>query len=119
MGSAVTAACDCGLTANILVGGGMSTFTTECYFPCLCRGCRNIVQVNLLAPDRHCPACDTPNAIPYDSSSLSGTPGPHQVVEWNIADDLGRKLALNNGTYECPTCGEMSLRFSPGGMCWD
>lgn len=81
MGSSVTATCDCGLAADILIGGGALTFTTECSFPCLCRSCRNVVEVNLLVSDRRCPDCQTPDTVPYDSPDLVGLPGSRAVAE--------------------------------------
>jgi hypothetical protein len=119
LGSSVTAVCNCGVTEDILVGGGAATFTTTCYFPCLCRKCRKVVQVNLFTSKKRCPACKTPGAIPYDAPELAGLPGSGSVVEWNTEDTLGRSLALSDGTYECPACGKMSLHFSDGGMLWD
>jgi hypothetical protein len=46
MGSEVIAKCRCGFDTRISIGGGMRNFMTTCYFPCLCEGCHNIVQVN-------------------------------------------------------------------------
>lgn len=119
MGSAVNATCTCGLATQVLVGGGMLTFETTCYFPCHCRQCRNVVQVNLLGSKKQCPHCRARHVIPYDSPELSGSPGKEVIAEWNVEDRLGRNLALTDGTYECPRCETMSLRFSCGGVCWD
>lgn len=119
MGSAVSAACACGVTATILVGGGAATFTTLCYFPGLCHGCHSVVQIDLLAKERRCPECEATDVIPYDDARLSRAPGRRVVADWNIEEQLGRTVVLTDGDYKCPSCGMMSLRFADGGMCWD
>ncbi len=97
----------------------MATFETTCFFPCLCRACRSVVQVNLLDPEKLCPNCETSAVVPYDSQELSRSPGNDVVAEWNVPDILGRRLSLHDGTYECPSCGMMTLKFSDGGLLWD
>src|SRR5438034_3606118 len=132
MGSAVTAKCQCGVDAHILIGGGMANHGTTCFFPCLCEGCRNLVQVNLLAKEIRCPECGSAKITPYDNPKLSATPrantlrkllrmfsvfkspsstnkGEHAVVEWNMEQQLGRTLKLTGGNYRCPKCQEMTL----------
>jgi Zn finger protein HypA/HybF involved in hydrogenase expression len=118
MGSGVIANCKCGLEAEILIGGGMHNFTTTCYFPCLCERCHSVVQVNLLANTNQCPACNSPDTIPFDDPQLSKTAGRHVVAQWNVPE-LGKELTLTDGYYKCPRCRKMTLRFSPGGLLWD
>jgi len=119
MGSQVTATCRCGFKTKILIGGGMANFTTICYFPCLCEGCHNIVQVNLLAKPKQCPNCHKTTLIPYDDPRLSKSPGKHAVVEWKMQGRVGRKLILTNGNYMCPKCNKMLMCFRDSGLCWD
>lgn len=119
MGSQVTAKCQCGVDASILVGGGMFDFMTTCYFPCLCERCRAVVQVNLLAKRKRCPQCKSTKVIPYDDPILSDGSGMRAVASWNMEDQLGRKLNLTDGNYRCPQCGQMTLHFADGGLCWD
>jgi len=119
MGSQVDATCACGLEATINIGGGMATFMTTCYFPCLCSKCRDVVQVNLLAKRRRCPHCRAGNLIPYDDPELSQDRGDEIIAEWNMEDELGRNLVLTDAHYKCPRCGEFSLVFSPGACLWD
>jgi len=119
MGSAVSAACQCGLSANILVGGGMANFLTTCFFPCLCRRCKEVVQVNLFAKHLRCPKCRSRTVTPYDAADLSSSVGTSADVEWNAEERLGRQLVLTDADYECPRCGMMSLRFGAAGLCWD
>jgi len=119
MGSQVVATCRCGIEAKILIGGGMLNFKTLCYFPCLCEACHSIVQVNLLAKIKRCPACKSLDIIAYDDPRLSKTPGKRTVAGWCIQDPLDRDLILTNGNYVCPKCKKLWLRFRKGSLRWD
>ncbi len=119
MGSQVIAACKCGANAIILIGGGMFNFMETCYFPCMCKGCHEVVQANLLAKEARCPQCRARNPIPYDDPRLLGEPGSYHVAEWRMTDKLDRDLVLTDGKYMCPKCGKMSLGFRDSGLCWD
>jgi hypothetical protein len=138
MGSIVQAECDCGFTACVFIGGGFLDYKTTRYFPCLCSNCGRLVQVNVLAPAPSCPDCGGPDPVPYDDPQLVGARGQHLVAECNLrnytlptvdqAVDLGRgkhrlyplrrNLALYDGSYLCPGCSRMTLRFTLAGM-WD
>jgi len=119
MGSQVTAICECGVEAKILIGGSMINFMTTCYFPCLCDSCHNIVQTNLLAKVPRCPECGTANPIPYDDPRILGSLGERTVAEWNMQECLARELILTDGSYKCPKCEKMTLQFTNNGLCWD
>lgn len=119
MGSQVTATCQCGVDASIMIGGGMGNFMTTCYFPCLCEHCRTVVQVNLLAKQKRCPQCKTTKVTPYDDPTLSECAGERTVASWYIEEQLGRELKLMDGNYRCPQCGCMTLRFAGSGLLWD
>ena len=93
--------------------------TTTCYFPCLCESCHNLVRVNLLAEKPECPDCGAANPVPYDDPRLMGTAGERVIAEWNMEERLGRRLILTDGSYICPKCEQMTLRFADGGLCWD
>ncbi len=97
----------------------MMDFMTTCFFPCLCENCHCVVQVNLLSKAVKCPRCRKPNPIPYDDARLSESKGRNLVAEWNMEDQLGRVLVLTDGKYRCPKCGNMSLEFHEGELCWD
>ena len=118
MGLQVMASCRCGVEASFSIGGGMRDFTTVRYFPCLCEECRDIVQVNLFEKPAKCQDCGNV-VIPYDSRKLSGSKGQYIVADWNVREQLGRTLKLTDGTYKCPRCGEMTLRFQEGDLFWD
>lgn len=94
-------------------------FMEVCYFPVLCRNCKEIVQLNLLSERKLCPKCKGSQVIPYDNKKLVGKLGKNEVVSWNIEEQLGRVLRLTDGTYFCPSCGEYKLRFGPGDILWD
>ena len=119
MGSAVTAQCTCGYSCPVLIGEGMATFKTTCYFPCLCETCGAVVQVNFLAILPKCPSYNTTEIVPYDDPKVAGKPGKKNVASWTMKDRLGRVLVLTDGTYRCPSCREISLEFRDTGLCWD
>lgn len=111
MGYEVNSSCECGFNAALLVGGGRNNFRTTCYFPCLCKSCRRVVQVNLLAKPPSCPDCNSSDVISYDQPKLIGVKGEQNVVHWAMVRELGRDLELTDGLYWCPVCEDMSLRF--------
>jgi Zn finger protein HypA/HybF involved in hydrogenase expression len=66
-----------------------------------------------------CPQCKTKKIIPYDDSTLAGETGKNVVEHWNVKEQLGRELILTDGTYRCPQCEQMTLRFMTGDLLWD
>ncbi len=116
MGSTVIAQCPCGYEAELAVGGGRRTYRTICYFPCLCKGCRKLVQANLLADPLACPDCGSAEIVPYDQPELAGASGESQTAHWAMEHSLGRDLVLTDGTYRCPACESPTLRFLPWGL---
>ena len=103
----------------MLIGGGMANFEAFCAFPCLCEGCHNLVQANLLEKVLVCPQCHQAKLVPYDDPRLVESPGPHVVAQWNLREQLGRELVLTDGNYRCPKCNRMTLRFARNDICWD
>jgi len=118
MGSQIIARCDCGVEASILIGCGEGG-PQPCYFPCLCDNCHGVVQVDLLEEQIRCPQCESTKVIPYDDPKLSMRSGRTTVTEWNMAEELGRKLKLSDGKYRCPRCNQMTLQFTDGRSNWD
>ena len=112
MGSQAIAYCDCGLHATILIGGGRRDFNEVCLFPALCYGCNHVVQVNLIGPPLSCPKCESLKVKPYTDSSLAKGDGENDVITWG-------EHHLTDGHYQCPACGQSTLRFRPGGLHWD
>jgi hypothetical protein len=120
MGSSVDAQCKCGYEAlGLLIGGGMSNFTTFCSFPVFCKNCQQLQLTNLLAKHPDCPHCQSREIVAYDEDELQQAPGNNIVTSWNVSDRLGRILQLTDGEYFCPLCKEFNLRFEEGGMHWD
>ena len=134
MGSQVIAICKCGLHSNILIGGGMRTFNDINYFPCLCEDCEDVVQVNLVEHEygeidlKHfplsssgerykpekiplkerkltCPKCQNHRVTSYTDLRLVGDAGQNTVAQ-------SFRNVLTNGTYKCPKCKKMTLKFS-------
>lgn len=116
MGSKVRAICKCGVDKDILIGGGMSTFKFQCYFPCLCLDCKDVVQVNIKGIFKAtCPDCYSENVIPYNDDRLSRIKGDREIMRYYI----GHHLILTNGTYYCGRCDKSELRFQRLSMNWD
>ena len=119
MGTKTKAICKCGVNTDIMIGGGKLTFKYQCYFPCLCEGCDDVVEVNLLNKNPQCPICSDKSIIPYDDELVIGVKGKKNIVSWNVQSAIGRELILTNGTYKCPKCNKMTLEFLPSLMMWD
>ena len=120
MGSAVNAVCECGYRQdNLMIGGGMMTFTTLCLFPCLCKSCSAVTPVNLLRKRLKCETCGSTKVTPYNAPELAGEIGQHNLTAWGVDDGLERDVELTDGTYLCPKCGKHSLRFEEAGLLWD
>ncbi len=102
-----------------MIGSGMMSYMSRCYFPCLCSRCAGVVQVNLLAQRKRYPQCKSIRVMPYDDASLSESTGMETVTNWNVNEYLGRNLKITNGNYKCPQCENMTLHFTDSGMNWD
>jgi Zn finger protein HypA/HybF involved in hydrogenase expression len=102
-----------------LVGGGMRNFDSVCNFPAYCDECSSLVQVNVLLETLRCPNCGSRRVRSYDHPDLQGRRGNRQVASWDVSAKLGRSVSLDDGTYLCPACGKLSLRFSDGELLWD
>ena len=118
MGSIVLANCPCGFSQEMFLGGGEMNYRDLAAFPALCPACQAMRVANLMEKEPRCPDCGSRDIVPYDDPSLAGERGSKQVFRWNVKKEIGRILALRNGTYRCARCGEPSLRFSDVGV-WD
>ena len=112
MGSSVQAFCPCGVVEEIMIGGGMLDYETYCSFPCYCEKCHSLIEANLLVKQLRCPKCRSTKMIPYGDPRLMGEPGENVVESWG-------ERSLTDGTYKCPECEKMTLRFRPGEILWD
>lgn len=111
MGSQVIAICQCGLNKKILIGGGKLNHRYISYFPCLCKDCKDVVQVNLKDQELTCPDCNKQNLSPCNNQNLIGIIGRNEVAR-------SFNNILTDGTYKCPKCNEMTLHFESG-ILWD
>ena len=112
MGSQVIAICKCGVNSKINIGGGMLSFNKIDYFPGYCPVCKEILKMNLKDKLSICPHCERNRLVPYNTPELIGTKGS-EIIEQTFDNEL------TNGTYFCPKCKNMSLRFIHGGIFWD
>ena len=119
MGSAVTAVCKCGYEKDFMIGGGMMDFMEVCHFPCLCKKCEAVVDVNIMVSPPICSVCKDSGVVPYDNEELILELGEEEVASWNMEEKLGREVKLTDGKYYCPNCKEFHLTFLDGGLCWD
>ncbi len=119
MGSSVTAQCQCGFARAFRIGGGMSTFTTLCRFPALCRTCQAIVSVNLYEKPLQCPECKGADVVPYYDTDLCAERGDTIAASWAVDGMDWNRCALTDGRYYCPSCQSYGLSFHAGGLYWD
>ena len=112
MSMEVAAKCECGVSTISLVGGFMCNFKTTEYFPALCSGCSNIVQVNNKDDKPQCPDCNSTDVTLYYDDSLIGTVGDRKIATSFF-------ISLTNGTYKCPQCGKYTLQFQCTGSMFD
>ena len=112
MGSQVIAICKCGVNTKINIGGGMLTHDKIEYFPGYCRGCNEVVQMNLKDKLSICPHCKRTDVVPYNNPELIGTVGK-EIIDESFDNEL------TNGTYFCPKCKNMTLKFINSGIFWD
>ena len=112
MGEQVKAKCECGLTAEILTGGGMLNHLTVDYFPFFCNSCDDVVQGNLKDKTPSCPNCHSFQILSYKNADL------RENSRKNIISDQFSN-ELTEGYYTCPRCNKMQLQFFPGNILWD
>lgn len=118
MGSMINASCECGYEKNMSLGGGMMNFNTRCNFPFYCEGCNILFEDNIFNEKIICPNCHKGDIYSYDTAKACGSVGEKTVFDWNVGNEIGRKLLLTDGDYICPSCHKFSLRFEDVG-CWD
>lgn len=104
--------CPCGVDEEILIGGGMLDFDTHCSFPCCCEKCHSLVETNVLVKQLRCPKCRSTKIIPYGDPRLNEEVGREVVESWD-------ERSLTDGTYKCPECRKLTLRFERGSILWD
>ena len=112
MGLQVIAICECGVNAKISVGSGRLNYKEIEYFPGYCKNCNEVIQINLKDEFSFCKSCSRDIAIPYNDPELIGNIG-QEIVSRSFGN------VITDGTYYCPSCNNMSLRFLQGQLFWD
>ena len=108
MGHIISAKCECGYAVpDIRIGSGELQLGEICWHPALCRKCKKLVTVNILADRIRCPRgrCREVPQPYFNTPGLQETPSNFFVSQWD-------GLKLNDGAYLCPECDNYSLRFS-------
>jgi len=109
--------CQCGYKkTNLLLGGGMFSYSKHCSFPYYCKNCESLLILNTLEEKVVCSQCQSNQLIRYDSESLSmKEPDSFNVFSWNIR---GETLILKDNLYFCPQCKHYTMKIIGAGM-WD
>lgn len=100
MGSIVNAKCHCGSDQEIMVGAGMMNSNKNCYFPCYCEHCNEVIEADIMSNPDKCPICESNGLINYTDSKLSLNNGSRRVASWRYRD---QELQLDDGHYMCPS----------------
>lgn len=119
MGSMVKAECDnCGYESlELFLGAGMMNFKTACDVPAMCFSCRDVVTVNVLeAPPYQCDFCEDTVRLYSDPWLIGQVDRTYPVFTWSLDEDSA--YILPSGTYRCPRCKQMYMRFFIAGN-WD
>jgi ribosomal protein S27AE len=118
MGSSTDAHCyNCGYDVFLMLGGGMSNYTTYAAWPVTCNNCHAVTTANFKQLPLSCTKCESTDVLAFDSAE--SWKGDGETIEsWG-------ELRLTSGHYRCPRCGEHELRFgtNAGGrehiILWD
>jgi hypothetical protein len=142
MGSQVCASCPCGYKETFTVGGSMSSYRTQSYFPFYCTGC-GLVSVNVAQDELRCPnnkrhvitrvenVSDTKRG--EDSLAHTVNEGKQAVLEWlgirkakstQLVSELAYLDAacqwgdhvIYDEPYRCPKCSAVTLHFASTGL---
>jgi hypothetical protein len=84
-------------------------------FPILCRSCGTLEETDVLKMPISCPRCHGSDVVPYDSAETIGETGTDEVAGVSTRKKLFRDLVLTDGTYFCPSCQRMEMRFENRG----
>lgn len=130
MGTILCAECACGFCqGDIAAGGGMWDYGTILNAPALCRACGELLALNYLEGEHHCPKCGGKvtfynDPLLQDRTGFDSENGCN-TFEWNVCNTFewnSRKseecFVLPDVAYLCPRCNEKNMRFTQMG-CWD
>lgn len=142
MGSQVCASCTCGYKEKFTVGGSMSSYRTQSYFPFYCAGC-GLVSVNVSQDELRCPNNKRHEITQVEKASdvkqMDGKIDPATrkrkqcILEWlgiwkakpiKLVSELpSRNTACQWGDhiiydepYPCPKCSSVALNFASTGL---
>ena len=111
MGNIQDARCECGFKRRVRVGGTMATFREQASFPFYCKTC-GLIDINIAAPERICPTCNSTEIVQYGKPPVSLTSPEISGVQW------GEYCAPGMGNL-CPQCGKHSLIFTGALLLFD
>ena len=142
MGSQVCASCPCGYKETFTVGGSMTSYRTQSYFPFYCTVC-GLVSVNVAQDELRCPnnkrhaITRVENVSDSDrGKELEGhvmIPGGKSILEWlGIQKAKSRQLVselehrntacqwgdhiIYDVPHTCPKCRDVTLNFASTGL---
>jgi len=119
MGSSLIASCECGYTTDqLIVGGGMRTFSTIYIYPAFCSNCRDLAMINLRDETPKCDLCGSDQVKAYGDESLRAGAGSVDTATRPEPEEE-TCVEVADGTHLCPECGEFKLKFKDGGIRWD
>lgn len=145
MGEVVRATCaGCGFVEKTEIGGGLFNSETHSYFPYLCDAC-GMVSVNIAQEPIVCPSDPTHRVIRYGSSNqermaMERAEWKPEIPKPTFLERIGLKRQklptmpsieserpicqwgdheILAGSYECPSCHELSLNFTATGEFFD
>lgn len=134
MASLLSCKCKCGYQAEAWVAASRAAHGKHFRWPFLCRGCRQVVSVDVYADSGHCPECQSPEITRYGLSIPDPPTGKavrildamtavrrrykKQIanlydsrVEMAYAARTNTTYGLPRQGYDCPRCGGNVLTF--------
>jgi len=95
VGRAVTAACPCGFTECVILGGTRASHLTSYRYPYLCYECNSVFSGNLYQPEIVCSECGSAYTKSYEETTLRQPSKPSDLeVEYSGNMFLGKSNAL-------------------------
>ena len=135
MASLLSCKCICGYKAQAWVAASRAGHGKHFRWPFLCRGCRQVVSVDVYADPEHCPECQSSQITRYGLLIPEPPPGKfarildamnaarrrykkqmadlyNSRVDMSYAFRHGATYGLPRQAYECPRCAETTLNFA-------
>ena len=97
VGRAVRAACPCGFTECVVLGGTRASHLTNYRYPHLCYECNSVFSGNLYQPEIVCSECGSSDTRSYEETTLRQPSKPSDLeIEYSGNMFLGRSNALES-----------------------